>query len=193
MHVVIPPLAVDGPSLSIRRFSIGRSRSSWGTLAASTTKSPPRWGRAAASWSVAGPARARRRRSTRCPSFIDETDRVASRRSRAAPAPAARRAPREPPRKSVQGRGLAETSAICCGAPCAWRPDRIVIGAGARWRSARLPAHGSQHRPRGAPRPSTPTRRRMPVPGRDPRPDGEGGLRPTRRSAEQLGADSTSS
>ena len=55
VHVVIPPLAVDGPTMSIRRFSAVRpgpgSWSSWApSPRSSTTSCLPRSRRGAASW-----------------------------------------------------------------------------------------------------------------------------------------------
>ena len=66
VNVVIPPLAVDGPALSIRRFTAARpdpdALVESGTLdrRSSATCSPRRSPRAAASSSAAAPARARR-------------------------------------------------------------------------------------------------------------------------------------
>ena len=67
VHVVIPPLAVDGPTMSIRRFSAvrpgPRELVELGTLTEELHDQLGRRGRArgGASWSAAAPARARRR------------------------------------------------------------------------------------------------------------------------------------
>ncbi len=133
VNVVIPPLAIDGPALSIRRFGASRpGPDGWSSWARWSPRCGicSRWRSrsAAASSSAAAPARARRRCSTRSRASSIGGERVVTIEDAAElrlQQPHVVRLESRP--ASVEGRGEVTIRDLLRNA-LRMRPDRIVIG-----------------------------------------------------------------
>ena len=135
INAIIPPLALDGPSLSIRRF--GRRRYTIDDLVAQGHASRPRWSSSCApssapastSWSAAAPARAKPPCSTACRRSSRPTSAWSRSKTRPNWSCSSRMScgsRRGPP--NVEGKG--EVTPARAGARTAlrMRPDRIIVG-----------------------------------------------------------------
>ena len=133
VNVVLPPLAVDGPVLTIRRFRRRGftpadlvANGTWPAAAADALAAAVR--ARLSSWWAAARAPGRRRRSTRCRRFIPPGERVVTIEDTAElrlAQPHVVRLEARPP--SVEGRGEVTIRRLVRNA-LRMRPDRIVVG-----------------------------------------------------------------
>ena len=154
VHVVIPPLAVDGPTMSIRRFSAvrpgPRELVELGTLTEELHDQLAAAVGARRSILVSGGTGSGKTTLLNALSgFIDPDERVITIEDAAElrlRQPHVVRLESRP--ANVEGRGRVTIRDLLRGA-LRMRPDRIVIGE-VRGRRGARPADGAQHRPRGA-------------------------------------------